>query len=114
MIEYVNYNVNLTSKQDQPDVITTNAEPVELSICNNIVSQLSYVVLQRHLSQNDYVIFIRNIPQLVHTVNHNLGRLPNVLVYTLGGHVIFASTTCTNTTATVSFNTPTACIIVCT
>jgi len=60
------------------------------------------------------VVVIRNTPATVHTVAHNLGRLPAVTVTTLGGAEIDAAITRDAMTATVELAQPLACIIICT
>jgi hypothetical protein len=60
------------------------------------------------------VVAIRNVPATVHTVAHNIGRLPTVDVTTLGGVEIEAAITRDAMTVTVELAQPLACIIICT
>lgn len=52
-------------------------------------------------------------PAYSHTATHNLGRLPQVTVYTLGGVEVLAKVVSTTSTTTVMFDSvPQSCIII--
>ncbi len=52
-------------------------------------------------------------PAYSHTAVHNLGRLPQVTVYTMGGVEVLATVVSTTSTTTVTFDSvPQSCIII--
>lgn len=57
-------------------------------------------------------VHIRTTASDVHTVAHNLNRMPIVRVYTLGGEEVHADVLVTDTTATVRFVDSQSCIII--
>lgn len=112
MIEYINYNILL--ENDQPVSITQSIEPSLLKLVTGVdIQYIVYSSNQGTNNQDNKLVFMRTTPAYSHLVVHNLGQLPVVEVYSLGGSKLPATITSTISTVTVSFDGhPEACIIV--
>lgn len=117
MIDYIYTIVQLETTTDQPEiVIESGAETIETPPS----TPLNYIIAIKNQSgssgsgEDKYAEFYRLAPATNHTVTHNFGRTPNVRIFTLGLREIYADIVVTTTTATVTFNSPESCLIICT
>lgn len=115
-IKFINNTAELQISSDIPLLVSQslpiNVEVLPGAIVQNVVA-ISGGVGGPPSGGEQYVRFYRPTPSTEHTVAHNFGRIPIVQVYTLGGADTVGTILVTENLATVYFNTPEACLIIC-